>query len=440
MKGIFRWRFLAAGVATCAIGVLWSTAWAQVNTTPAQHGAVTYWYPNSNKQKPADVGVRAHTNVIGVIFPEPNRKPHAAKSASSFNPNVTLPVAGDYFETPASLACVYGFVTQTTGCNPSTATAVIAGGAAASIAIVDAYDNPNAATDLTTFDTEFGLPAPPSFQVVYASGATAPPVDPTGGWELESSLDIEWAHAMSPNAKIYLVEAASNSNTDLLAAVDKAASLVSADGGGVVSMSWGESEASGESTNDKHFQKANVTFFASTGDAPGTEWPSVSPYVVAVGGTSISRNPANGNYIAELVWQQTGSGISSVVSRPTYQAAVSSVVGTKRGVPDIAGVADPNTGVWVYSGSNGGWFIVGGTSVASPVEAGIVSYKGLKYASYTGFLTNLYSGNAGNTRDIVSGNCGPYAGYVAGTSYDLCTGRGSLLGGLRLNVAGASVP
>ncbi len=440
MKGIFRRRFLAAGVATCAIGVLWSTAWAQVNTTPAQHGAVTYWYPDSNKQKPADVGVRAHTNVIGVIFPESNRKPRAAASASGFNPN-TVPVAGDYYETPSSLACVYGFVTQTTGCNPSTATAVITG-SGTSIAIVDAYDNPTALADLTTFSSQFGLPAPTSttFKVVYASGTTAPPAD--SGWALESSLDIEWAHAMSPSAKIYLVEALSNSDTDLLAAVDKAASLVSADGGGVVSMSWGGPEYSGENSasNDKHFQVANVTFFASTGDAPGTEWPSVSSYVVAVGGTSISRNPANGNYVAELVWQQTGSGISSIVARPGFQNSVSSVVGAKRGVPDIAGVADPDTGVWVYSGYNGGWWIVGGTSVASPVEAGIVSHKGLKYTGFQGFLNNLYAGTVGNTRDIVSGNCGPYAGYVAGTSYDLCTGRGSLLGGLRLNVAGKSVP
>ncbi len=376
-----------------------------------------------------------------MIFAEANRKPPAAASASSFNPNA-VPVSGDYYETPASLACVYGFVTptNTNGCNPSNATAVITGGAGSSIAIVDAYHNPTALADLTTFSSEFGLPVPTTqtFQIVYASGTKPPRVDPsgTGGWELESSLDIEWAHAMSPNAKIYLVEAASDSNTDLLTAVDKAASLVAGDTGGVVSMSWGGSEFSGESANDKHFQKANVTFFASTGDAPGTEWPSVSPYVVAVGGTSISRNPANGSYAAEIAWQQTGSGISSQVPRPVFQAGVSSIVGTQRGVPDIAGVADPDTGVWVYSGYNGGWFVVGGTSVASPVAAGIVSHEGLKYASFQGFLTNLYANNVGNIRDIGVGNCGPYAGYFAGTTYDLCSGLGSLLGGLRTNVAG----
>ena len=429
-------RLLSVGVGVVT-AIVCGSVWAQT-TSPKVHGAPTYWYPDSNKQKPSDVGVRAHTNVIGVIFPEPNTKPHAATSASSIIPN-TVPVAGDFYETPSSLACVYGFVAQTTGCNPTTATAVITGGTGTSIAIVDAYDNPTALADLTTFSSQFGLPAPTTatFQVVYASGS-----QPSGdtGWALESSLDIEWAHAMSPNAKIYLVEAASNLDTDLLAAVDKAASfgLSRRRRRRLYELGW--KRVFRKSTNDSHFQKANVTFFASTGDAPGTEWPSVSQYVVAVGGTSISRNPVNGNYVAELVWQQTGGGISSLVPKPTYQGPIAIGQGNYRVVPDIAADADPDTGVWVYSGYNGGWFIVGGTSVASPVEAGIVSHKGLKYTSFTGFLNNLYAGDAGNTRDIVSGNCGFYAGYVAGTSYDLCTGRGSLLGGARINVVGKSVP
>ena len=437
MRRTFLRRFRAAGLAMCAIGVLCSSAWAQIIKDAPQHGAVTYWHPDSNMQKPSDVGVNAHTNVIGVILPELNIKPNPIVGFGIINPN-TSPNTGYYYETPSSLACVYGFITQTAGCNPITANAVITGGSGLSIAIVDAYDNPNAKTDLAKFDTQFGLPAPPAFTVVYASG-TKPAA--SSGWALELSLDIEWAHAMSPNAKLYLVEAASNSNTDLLVAVDKAAALVAADGGGVVSMSWGGSEfGTAESSYDKHFQVKNVTFFASTGDAPGTEWPSVSPYVVAVGGTSISRNPANGNYIGELVWQQTGSGISPYVATPAFQTPLSSIVGTKRGVPDIAGVADPDTGVWVYSGYNAGWYAVGGTSVAAPVEAGIVSHKGLKYTDYQGFLTNLYAGNIGNLRDITSGNCGRYAGYIASVNYDLCTGRGSQLGGLTLNVIAKAVP
>ena len=175
-----------------------------------------------------------------------------------------------------------------------------------------------------------------------------PPNDTTG-WSLESSLDIEWAFAMSPNAKIILVEAVSNSYSDLMVAVDVATNLVKTTGG-VVSMSWGGAEASGQSaTYDVHFQTPNVTYLASSGDSPGVIYPSSSAYVVSVGGTAISRNPANGNFVSEGTWQQTGGGLSAFVPRPGYQTVIGSVVGNYRGVPDIAAIADPNTGVWVYA-------------------------------------------------------------------------------------------
>ncbi len=421
---------VGAGVVTA---IVCGSVWAQTTASKVVHGAPTYWYPPSNTQKPSDIGIYAHTNVIGVILPDAGAKPTAA--GSGISPSLP-PLSGYYNETPSSLACVYGFVAQTAGCNPTTATAVITGGSGMSIAIVDAYDDPTAVADLNYFDTQFNLPAPPGgLHVVYASGSV-PPVN--SGWTLESALDVQWAHAMSPNSKIYLVEAASNSDADLLVAVDKAAALVAADGGGVVSMSWGGSEWSTEASYDSHFQKANVTFLASTGDAPGTEWPSVSQYVVAVGGTSISRNPTNGNYIGELVWQQTGSGISAYVAKPPYQGPVSVGQGNYRVVPDIAAEADPDTGVWVYL--SGGWWLVGGTSVASPVEAGVIAHDGFKSTNFQGFLNKLYAGSLGNLRDITSGNCGPYAGYVAAVGYDLCTGRGSMLGGMRLSVAGATTP
>ncbi len=244
---------------------------------------------------------------------------------------------------------------------------------------------------------------------------------------------------MSPNAKLYLVEAATNSYADLMAAVDKASSLVAAAGGGVVSMSWGGSEFAAETSYDSHFKTPNVTYIASSGDAPGVSFPSSSAYVVSAGGTSLSRNPANGNFVGELTWTSTGSGLSAYVSRPSYQTAISSVVGAKRGVPDIAAVSDPNTGVWVKSSYNSsGWYVVGGTSVAAPVLAGILSHKGSKYSAPAGALNAIYSGSIGNFRDITSGNCGPYDGYIAGLSWDLCTGRGSLLGGQRMYTAGAT--
>ena len=153
---------------------------------------------------------------------------------------------------------------------------------------------------------------------------------------------------MSPNAKIILVEAASDYTGDLLLAVDVASNLVSKAGGGLVSMSWGGSEFSGQTTYDSHFRTANVTYIASSGDAPGVSWPSSSAYVISAGGTSISRDPASGNFQGEMTWQQAGSGISQYVTRPSYQKSLS-IPGNYRAVPDIAAVADPDTGVWVYA-------------------------------------------------------------------------------------------
>jgi len=246
---------------------------------------------------------------------------------------------------------------------------------------VDAFDDPNAATDLAKFSAQFGLPAA-NFSKVFASG-TKPPQDPTGGWELEESLDIEWAHAMAPSARIILVEAASNSLT-LLAAETKAATLVAAAGGGEVSNSWGGGEFSGETSLDSHFIESGVVFFASTGDFPGTAWPSVAPNVVAAGGTTISRNPSTLAFITERPWAETGGGRSVFESIPTYQTSLTSIVGSSRGVPDVSFDADPNTGAWVFdstpvggstSGCCGvrGWWIVGGTSLSSPALAGVVN-------------------------------------------------------------------
>ena len=213
------------------------------------------------------------------------------------------PFTGYLIETPASIACIYKLTTAVAGCNPNTVTTVPTGGSKA-IAIVDAFHNPDAASDLATFSAQFGLPAP-NFQVVY-QGSSAPPVDSSGGWEIEESLDVQWAHAMAPNAKLYLVECNSNSFTDLLAGVAKASSLVSAAGGGEVSLSWGGSEFSGETSYDSRFTTSNVVYFASTGDGPGTIYPSVSPNIVAVGGTSFRRSPASPYaFKSEAAWTST---------------------------------------------------------------------------------------------------------------------------------------
>ncbi|HEV7553014.1 MAG TPA: peptidase S8 and S53 subtilisin kexin sedolisin, partial [Candidatus Angelobacter sp.] len=249
-----------------------------------------------------------------------------------------------------------------------------------------------------------------------------------------------WAHAMAPNAKIILVEARSNNNTDLYAAVTKAAALVNAAGGGEVTMSWGGPEFSGETSNDSLFVESGVVFFASTGDSQGTSYPSTSPNVIAAGGTTISRNPVTGAFQAELAWNSAGGGPSTVEHRPSYQDAVQSVVGNARGVPDLSFDADPVTGVLVLdsvplANEGGGpntWWVLGGTSVSSPALAGIVNATGLKNTSSEAELTEIYNNKAvvADFADTIRGSCYFYDGYLAVKGWDFCTGVGSVKGKL----------
>ena len=429
-------RFLAIGAGIAVSSILSSSVSGQFNQTSSRpHGALGYVHPESGKQKSGGSVSGARTHVIGVTVPENISGSWGRSGGYSFNPQTS----GLHFETPASLACVYGLVGQTTGCSPAAVTAVVSGGGTTptAIAIVGAYDNPYVQQDLATFANTFGLPAP-RFQVVWAGRK---PQTDTTGWSLKSSLDVEWAFAMSPYAQIYLVEAASNQTKDLLAAIDLATQkVVAATNGGVVSMSWGAAEISNEiSQYDSHFQTSGVTYLASAGDSAGTEWPSVSTNVISVGGTSISRDPT-GTYILERAWQQTGGGMSAYVSKPAYQ---SSLPGTNRAVPDIAADANPATGVWVYSqwacylfgyGSClNNWIPVGGTSVAAPVEAGILSQKAVKTSTQATLQaiygnSNPYNSSNPILRDIQAGDCGLYDDYLVGSGWDFCTGLGSLLG------------
>jgi kumamolisin len=380
--------------------------------------------PESSIEAPADVGRRAHTNVE-IFVP--------TTGIGSVTPDGTSPPEpGVYFQTPASLACLYGLSAGPAGCNPySTTNDAVAG--ARAIAIVDAYHDATAMGDLTVFSQQFGLPVPTAstFQVIFASG-NQPPIN--SGWNLEESLDIEWAHAMAPNATIYLVEAASNSNADLLTAVSMANQLLAhgSPAGGEVSMSWGGSEFSGETSLDSYFTQNGVVYFASAGDAPGVIWPSASPNVISTGGTSISRNPVSGNFQTELAWQLTGGGPSAYEPIPSYQSGIAGVIGSSRGTPDVASVADPTTGLWVYCsvsscGYGSAWLIVGGTSAAAPVWAGIVNSEGRFAASSATELKQNYSnlGNSAWFTDIVNGSCGPYQGYFAAKGWDFCSGVGS---------------
>lgn len=395
-----------------------------VAQTPNHAGHVVI--PASSIEHASDIGKRAHTN-IRLFIPE--------GGFTNANPQGGPPYAGYGYETPASLACLYNLVTPVAGCNPNTVTANPVGGAKA-IAIVDAFDDPTAVRDLDAFSKQFGIVSKnPFFQVVFASG-NRPPQDSTGGWELEESLDIEWAHAMAPNAKLYLVEAPSNNTADLYKAVEVASQLVSAAGGGEVSMSWGGGEFQGETSVDTLFSTPGVVYFASAGDGEGVIYPSTSPNVVSAGGTTNSRNPFTFAFQKQTGWNSAGGGPSAYEPLPSYQSAIASITDGHRGIPDVSFDADPNTGVWILDstpyegqGGAGAWWIVGGTSVSSPALAGIVNLAGHFNASSQAELTEIYS-NLGSSdfQDVTEGTCYYYDGFSATTGWDFCTGVGTVSG------------
>lgn len=427
---------LNSAVLGAGIGVLALSATAQ----RGHHFAPgTVIIPSSNHAEAADLGVKAHTNLRLIVAPD-------------LKPNEAPPYSGYGYETPASLACIYRLVQPVRGCNPNNTVNTPTGGSE-SIAIVDAFDNPNIGSDLAYFSAQFGIPFDTAkFKVVYASGKQ-PKTDPTGGWELEEALDVEYAHAMAPHAMLYLVEADTNAYSDLLPAVLVATNLVrcgktttcpsDAHGKGEVSMSWGGGEFAQEVQYDPLFTGQGVVFLAATGDAAGVIYPSASPNVVAVGGTSTARSLATGNLIQEIAWSDAGGGLSFYEPTPSYQAGLSTwITQGARALPDISADANPNNGYWVvntfpYNGqvSSSPWWIVGGTSASTPLVAGIINaastVSGHFSASSQAELERWYSAYAKRPAymadfwDITYGACNYYSGSFSAGGYDLCTGLGS---------------
>lgn len=369
-----------------------------------QEGTGTDVIPPSGIPLPVETGLKMHTNYIfhttaGVL-----------KS--------TATPAG---ETPGSLGCIYDLVSSpVTGCPTATSREVSTGGSGV-IVIVDAYDDSSAAADLNTFSTEFGLP-PATLVVKYAAG-TKPANGCSLGWSAEESLATEWAHAMAPNAKIVLMEAASNTNTALFAAVAAANSYIAAHGGkGEVSMSWGGSEMSTEATLDHYFTQSGVVYFASSNAFAGVSYPSSSTKVISAGGTQVNRTGVN--YTTQTAWLNGGGGMSSYESKPSFQSGVTGIVGTHRSTPDLSFDASGSSPVAVYNSScYGGWLQLYGTSLAAPALAGIVNSAGTFHASSNAENTEIYSNKAVTTdfTDITSGSCGTHS---ATAGYDLCTGVG----------------
>ena len=308
-------------------------------------------------------------------------------------------------------------------------------GSGTTIAIVDAYDEPNVQSDLHEFDVQFGLPDP-VLTTVNQSGGTSLPAG-SSGWGLEIALDVEWAHAIAPQANILLVEANSASLSNMFTAVDyarQAAGVVA------VSMSWTTGEFSGEKADDSRFTTpvghSGVTFVAASGDSGApVGYPSISPTVLSVGGTTLSLNDQT--YASESAWSGSGGGISAQESRPSYQKGIVTQSATFRANPDVAYDADPSSGVSVYDSYGRSpttpWLKVGGTSAGAPQWSALVAVadqgrmlagKGaLDGATQT--LPILYAMSASNFHDVTTGASTGKPAYSATVGYDLVTGRGS---------------
>jgi hypothetical protein len=363
--------------------------------------------------------------------------------------------------TPAQIRAAYGI-------NAVKLDGVTGTGAGETIAIVDAYSDPNIAADLAVFDKEFDLAAPSSFTQESASGSTTKLPAENADWDAEISLDVEWAHAIAPKANIVLVDASSDSMSGLMAAVEYARTIKTVS---VISMSWGGSEFSGETSYDKYFTTPtghiNITFVAASGDdgaAGGADYPASSPNVVSVGGTTLELT-ATDTVESESAWTDSEGGVSAFESTPSYQSAAG-ITSSGRSTPDVSYDANPDTGVAVYDSVSDdgyvGWQEVGGTSAGTPQWAALIAIadqgrarNGLATLSTTQTLDELYSiysnptDYAADFSDITSGSSvvsqgggfgGPFGGGPFGgrfgrgrgavevsatTGYDTLTGLGT---------------
>jgi subtilase family serine protease len=319
---------------------------------------------------------------------------------------------------------------------------ITADGAGQTIAIIDAYYDPTIASDVNTFDQymsfnnqtslyqEFGAASSFLTQAVATGAGSAV----GSGWAIETALDVEWAHAIAPAAKILLVEAQNSSFSALFSAINYAKSVAGVD---VVSMSWGGSEFSSEASYDSAFTTPaghqGITFVASAGDTGGvTSYPAVSPNVLSVGGTTLTLT-SSGNWYSESAWSDGGGGLSKYESKPTYQSGVETG-SNKLASPDVSYDANPGTGVYVADSSyiprdGTSWYEVGGTSIGAPQWAALVAIvdQGRELAGKTSLngatqlLPALFSAPGSDFHDVTTGS----NGYKAGPGFDLATGLGT---------------
>ena len=304
------------------------------------------------------------------------------------------------------------------------------GGSGLTVAVVDAYNDPNAASDLATYRSNFGLSActvaSGCFKQVSQTGSTTSLPTNDTGWAGEEALDIDMVSAVCPNCNIILVEATSATDANLGAAENEAVAL----GAKFVSNSWGGDESSSQTSEDtSYFKHPGVAITVSSGDeAYGAEYPATSQYVTAVGGTALSTSSSTRGW-TESVWKTSsteggGSGCSAYDAKPTWQTDTGC---TKRMEADVSAVADPATGVAVYDTYGGsGWAVYGGTSASSPIIAGVYALAGTPGSS--DYPAKYPYSHTSNLYDITSGNngsCTTSYFCTAGTGYDGPTGWGT---------------
>ncbi|MGJ5750844.1 physarolisin II [Streptomyces puniciscabiei] len=299
------------------------------------------------------------------------------------------------------------------------------GGSGQTVAIVDAYDDPNAESDLAVYRSQYGLSACTTangcFKKVDQNGGTKYPRG-NSGWAEEISLDLDMVSAACPNCKILLVEASSSSMTNLGTGVNTAVNL----GAKFVSNSYGGSESSSDATYDSaYFNHPGVAITVSSGDnGYGVEYPAASKYVTAVGGTSL-KTASNTRGWTDTVWSGAGSGCSAYDAKPSWQKDSGCA---KRTVADVSAVADPNTGVAVYDtyGQGSGWMVFGGTSASSPLIAATYALAGAPSAG--SYPASFPYAHTSSLNDVTSGSNGSCSGSylcTGTTGYDGPTGLGT---------------
>jgi subtilase family serine protease len=327
------------------------------------------------------------------------------------NSGQPLPTATPSGYGPADLQSAYNLPSGTAGSGQT-------------IAIVDAFDDPNAESDLAVYRRQFGLSACTTangcFKKVNQTGGTSYPRG-NSGWAQEISLDLDMASAICPNCHILLVEANSNSFANLAAAVDEAAAL----GANVISNSYGGGEYANEITDQSHYNHPGIAITVSSGDAGyGVQFPAASQYVTAVGGTSLTTASDSRGW-SETVWSGAGSGCSAYITKQSWQV---DPLCSRRTVADVAADADPNTGVAVYDTYRvhpGGWLVFGGTSVAAPIIGSVYALAGnaasVIYGSYSyGHTSSLFDVTSGS-----NGSCGGTYLCTGVVGYDGPTGNGT---------------